>query len=175
MKHFLKSIAVFTAVLSLIGVPGLMAQGEPLKVAYVDVAKIFDGYQKTKDNDRVLQEAGKKKEGERDSMVHEIRQMKDELALLKEDARAKKQEVLEGKLRQLAQFDQGAKQTLGEARNKVVREIFKDIDDEVQKFGTAKGYDYIFNERSFVFHKNQYDVTNEILAEINKSYAAKKK
>lgn len=175
MKHLMKVLFVFVVAFSLLGVPHVLAQGEGLKLAYVDVAKIFDSYQKTKDNDRVLQDAGKKKEGERDSMVHEIRQMKDELALLKEDARAKKQEVLEGKLRQLAQFDQGAKQALGEQRNKVVREIFKDIDDQVQKYGTAKGYDYIFNERAFVFHKDQHDVTNEVLAELNKAYAAKKK
>ena len=145
------------------------------KYAYVDVAKIFDEYQKTKDNDQVLQASGKKKEMERDNLVHEIRQMKDELALLRDDAKAKKQELMDAKIKTLQEFDQGARQDLGEQRNKVVREIFKDIDDAVQRYGQRKGLDLVFNERAFVYHNAQFDISKDVLEELNKGYAAKKK
>lgn len=145
------------------------------KYAYVDVAKVFDGYQKTKDNDSTLQSAGKKKELERDNLVHEIRQLKDEMVLLRDDAKAKKQEQMDAKVKALQDFDAGARQDLGEQRNKVVREIFKDIDDAVQRYGQRKGLDMIFNERSLVFHNASYDVSKDILDELNKDYASKKK
>ncbi len=163
----------FFLIVALAGLPVLSAAGE--KYAYVDLAKVFDGYQKTKDNDKTLQEAGKKKEGERDGIVHEIRQMKDELALLSEDARVKKQELLEAKLRDLAEFDRGARRDLGEQRNTLVTEISNDIDDLVKRFGERKGYDYILNERALVFHRPELDVTAEVLAELNKEYAKKRK
>lgn len=145
------------------------------KYAYVDVAKVFDGYQKTKDNDQVLQSAGKKKELERDNLVHEIRQLKDELVLLREDSKAKKQEQMEAKVKMLQDFDANARQDLGEQRNVVVREIFKDIDDVVQRYGQRKGLDMIFNERSLIYHNAQYDLSKEVLDELNKEYTAKKK
>lgn len=145
------------------------------KYAYVDVAKVFDGYQKTKDNDQTLQSAGKKKELERDNLVHEIRQLKDEMVLLRDDAKAKKQEQMDAKVKALQDFDAGARQDLGEQRNKVVREIFKDIDDAVQRYGQRKGLDMIFNERSLVFHNAQFDVSKDVLDELNKEYTTKKK
>src|SRR5258708_5456728 len=80
------------------------AEGE--KQAFVDVAKVFDSYLKTKDNDRNLQQAGKKKEEERDGIVREIRQAKDEMALLSDDAKAKKQDSLAAKMKDLDAFDQ---------------------------------------------------------------------
>ena len=144
------------------------------KTAYVDVAKVFDSYQKTKDNDRVLQESGKKKEEERDALVHEIRQIKDEMALLNDDAKNKKQDTLTGKMKELQAFDQDARQNLGEQRNKVVREIFKDIDDTVQRIGERKGLDMIFNERALLYHTSKMDLTKEVTDELNKGYTKKK-
>lgn len=148
------------------------AEGE--KIAYVDVAKVFDEFQKTKENDRVLQEAGKKKEEERDGLVHEIRQIKDEMVLLADDAKAKKQELLEGKMKELQDFDRDARNLLGEQRNKVVQDIFKDIDGAIQRYGERKGLDYIFNERALVYHNVKYDVTKEVIDELNKGYGKKK-
>ena len=68
---------------------------------FVNVAMVFDKYQKTVDNDKLLQEAGKKKETDRDALVSEIRQLKDELVLLTDDAKTKKQENLDGTLRKV--------------------------------------------------------------------------
>ncbi len=145
------------------------------KFAYVDVAKIFDEYQRTKDNDKTLQEAGKKKEQQRGSLVEEIKQMKDEIALASEEAKAKKEEALESKVRELQDFDRDAKRALGAERDKVVRQIFKDIDDTVQRYGKNKGLDFVFNERAFVYHNSKYDVTQDLLTELNKNYSKQKK
>ncbi len=170
MNQFVKSI--LTAFIGLFIFTGLAAaEGE--KYAYVDVAKVFDGYEKTKENDRILQEAGKKKETQRDTLVQTVRQLKDEIVLMAEDARPKKQEALDAKVRELQDFDRGAKLDLGQQRNKAVREIFKDIDDTLQRYGERKGYDLIFNERALLFHNPKLDVTQDVLTELNKTYKKK--
>ncbi len=138
--------------------------------AFVDVAKIFDEYQKTKDNDESLKAVGKTKEDERETIVKAVRALKDELVLLTDDAKAKKQDELDGKIRELQDFDQAAKRELGEKRNKLVREIFQDIDTVVQKYGERKGYDMIFNERALLYHSAKMDVTQDVLTELNKGY-----
>ena len=144
-------------------------------VALVDVAKVFDGYQKTKDNDTKLQSAGKKKEEERDALVHEVRRLKDEQALLAEDAREKKQEAIDAKVKELQEFDAAARRDLGEKRNQTVREIFKDIDEVVQRYGERKGYDFIFNDRVLLYRSPRFDVSKDVLEELNRSYQKQKK
>ena len=150
-------LGMFIAILSFVFSVPCFAQ-DASTYAFVDVAKVFDEYQKTKDNDQQLQAAGKKKEMERDNLVHEIRQMKDELALLRDDAKGKKQEMMEAKIKALEQFDQDARQGLGEQRNGVVKEIFKDIDDTVQRYGERKGLDLILNERALLYHNPKNDI-----------------
>ena len=170
----MKKVFVGILVLSLFaGSHAAFAEGE--KVAYIDVAKVFDSYLKTKDNDRVLQQSGKKKEDERDAIVHDIRQAKDEMALLNDDAKAKKQEGLTNKMKELQAFDAQTRAALGEQRNKVVRDIFKEIDEAIQKYGKAKGLDMIYNERALLYHNDKMDATKDIIDTLNKEYSSKKR
>ena len=171
--RFLKGFGILGLAL-LIG--GSVAWAETGKKASVDISKVFDEYQKTKDNDRILQGAGRKKEEERDAMVREVRQMKDELALIADEAaKAKKQEALNAKVKTLEEFDRTTRQGLAEQRNTVLREIFKDIDDTVKRYGDKNGFDFVFNERALLYTNPQYDVTKDIVEELNKNYKGGKK
>jgi Skp family chaperone for outer membrane proteins len=148
----------------------LPAFAAELKIAYVDVGEVFDNYQKTKDQDLVLKTAGEAKEKERNEMMAKIRSMEDELALLAADARATKQEALIEKKRQLEDFDRTIRQQLAEQRDKVVREIFQEIDVIVQELSTKGGYDMIFNKRVLLAQKKEFDVTAQVSAELAKKY-----
>lgn len=141
--------------------------------AFVDVAKVFDEYQKTKDNDKTLQEAGKAKEAEREAKVNEIRKMKDELELLSDDAKKSKQEAIDAKVRELQEFDLAVRKDLGEKRDQIVREIFNDIDQVVQKYGKEKKLDFVINDKALLYQDQKLNVTEEILSEVNKGYKKK--
>ena len=138
--------------------------------AFVDVATVFDEYDKTKENDAVLKEMGESKETERNNLVKDIRAIKDEMVLLNDDAKVAKQEALDNKIRDLQDFDRDTKRELGERRSKLVRDIFQDIDEVVQRHGEKKGYDMIFNERALLYHNATLDITQEVLKELNKTY-----
>jgi len=164
-----KMIAGFLAILMMSGL-SLPAFAAEMKVAYVDVGEVFDNYQKTKDQDLVLKTAGEAKEKERVDMASKIRSMEDELALLAANARAAKQEQLIEKKRQLEDFDRTVRQQLAEQRDKVVREIFQEIDVIVQDLSTKGGYDMVFNKRVLLAQKKQFDVTAQVSAELAKKY-----
>ena len=151
------------------------AYAADLKIAYVDIGKVFDEYEKTKKYDQELQEAGKGKQEKRDAIVYEVRRLRDEQALLSEDKKKETQGAIESKLKELEDFDGQAQKELSEKRNGVMKEVFTDIEDVVKRFGERKGYDLIFNERALLFKSVKYDVTNDILNELNKEYAKKKK
>ena len=159
---------IFAMTLSLGG--NTLFAAKEVNYAFVDVAKVFDNYEKTKENDRVLQEEGKKKEEERDAMVLEIRQIKDEMILLSDESKVKKQKDIAEKMKSLQAFDENTRGLLGEKRNEVVKEIFKDIDDVIQRYGEKKGVDLIFNERALLYHDAQHDVTQQVIDDLNKGY-----
>ena len=164
-----KMMAGFLSVLMLLGL-SLPAFAAEMKVAYVDVGEVFDNYQKTKDQDLVLKTAGEAKEKERNDMMAKIRSMEDELALLAADARATKQEQLIEKKRQLEDFDRSIRQQLAEQRDKVVREIFQEIDVIVQDLSAKAGYDMVFNKRVLLAQKKSFDITTQVSAELAKKY-----
>ena len=139
-------------------------------IAYVDVAEVFDNYQKTKDQDLSLKNVGEQKEKERAALVKDARQLEDEMSLLAKDARQQKQEQLIEKKRQLEDFDREVRRQLGESREKVVREIFQDIDATIADFGKAKGYDFILNDRVLLYRNPALNITKAVLAELMKKY-----
>jgi Skp family chaperone for outer membrane proteins len=142
------------------------------KYAFINVGEVFDGYQKTKDNDEVLQEVGASKESERGAIVGDIQKMKDELELMSDDAKKEKQETISARVRDLQDFDLQTRRELNEKRRTVIQEIFSDIDDVVRKYGKKKGMDFILNDKALLYQKKNLDVSEDILNELNKGYSA---
>ncbi len=167
MKKIFCSLLVL---ISLFSITAPVAFAAEMKVAYVDVGEVFDNYQKTKDQDLVLKTAGEAKEKERNDMMAKIRSMEDELALLAADARASKQEQLIEKKRQLEDFDRTVRQQLAEQRDKVVREIFQEIDVIVQDISAKGNYDMVFNKRVLLAQNKNFDITAQVSAELAKKY-----
>lgn len=138
------------------------------KIAYVDLAKVFDEYKKTKDAEKNLEEKGKVKEGERTKMIDELKKLKDEQALLSEKAKNEKQTVIDEKIRVLQEFDRKTRDELVKERNDMLGGILKDIERVVSEFAKANGYDMVLNSRMLLYGAEQYDLTGEILARLNK-------
>lgn len=140
------------------------------KTGYVDVAKVFDKYEKTKKFDKELSEIGKQKQAGRDTLVLEVRRLKDEMALLSDQGKEEKQKLVDQKMRELQDYDRDAQRDLLERREGVMREIFKDIDEVIREYGKQKGYDFIFNERLMLFRNDKYDITDQVIGELNARY-----
>lgn len=175
MRHnFLRGLVVVIGTLLVwSGTQPVWAANE--KYAFVDVAKLFDNYQKTKDQDVVLQESGKKQEEKRDTLVYDIRQLKDELALMNGDMKTKKQGLLEQKIQGLQDFDRNVKKDIEEARSKAAREIFSDLDNAIKAYAEKNGISMVFNEKALLYRDEKLAVTDAILAELNKNYKPGKK
>ena len=140
------------------------------KIAFVDVAEVFDKYQRTQDNDKKLTESGKNKQALRDSYVQEVRRLQDELAVVSNDKKTEKQEQIDKKVRELQQFDDGTRRELRDQRDGVVKQIIADIDAKVASIGKKNGCDYIINSRLLLFKNDRYDITQQVLTELNSEY-----
>ena len=165
--------ALFVAGFVLTGAHGAFAA--EAKFGYVDLAKVFDEYQRTKEFDKALEAKGAGKQSERDKIVSEVKKLRDEAELMGAKAKEDKQVVIDEKIKTLQEFDRVTRDALRRERDTMVRDILKEIEKVIQDFGKAQGYTFIFNDRVLVFKSEGNDLTAPVLKTLNDSYSVKKK
>ncbi len=166
-------ILVFLVSLSLAAVNMGHAAGD--KIAYMDLGKVFDEYNKTKELDKQLEAKSTAKQGDRDKMVAEIKKMKDDLDLSKDADKVKKQSAVEEKLKKLQDFDKESRDGLRKDRDDMARSILKEIKDTIDDIGKKEGYVYILDSRAVLFGSDANNLTDRIIKILNDQYAAKGK
>lgn len=162
---------LFAAGACLFGTPSFAAE---MKIGYVDLARVFDEYQKTKEFDKSLEQKGAAKQGDRDKMVNEVKKLRDEAELLGAKAKDEKQAAIDDKIKALQEFDRVTRDALRKERDGMVRDILKEIETVIQGFGKSEGYSFIFNDRVLVYKSEGSDLTPQVIKVLNDSYAKKK-
>ncbi|MBU4149775.1 MAG: OmpH family outer membrane protein [Candidatus Omnitrophica bacterium] len=170
MKKFLSVILIGIFLLSMSGMSLAQTEG---KVGFVDLSKSFDEYQKTKDFDRELEKKGDAKQNQRENLVKEIRKMREEIELMNDKAREKKEQDIEAKIKVLQEFDQDAKAMLTKERDDMVRDILKEMNDVIQEYGENNGYSIILNDRVLLYGNAALDLSGEIIKILNNRYNKK--
>ena len=171
-KWFRWGIAGVAAVLSGLAPFGTAQAAD--KIGYVDLARVFDEYNKTKEFDKSLESKGAVKQADRDKMVAEVKKLRDEAELLSAKAKDDKQAVIDDKIKALQDFDRNTRDALRKERDGMVKDILKEIEVVIQDFGKAQGYGYIFNDRVLVYKSEGNDLTNQVIKVLNDNYAKKK-
>ena len=173
MKKGAWLVLMLAVVVGTFGLAGeARAAGE--KVGYVDLARVFDEYQKTKELDKALEAKGAQKQAERDKMVAEVKKLRDEAELLSAKAKDEKQVVIDDKIKTLQEFDRITRDTLRKERDNMVRDILKEIEGVIQGFGKSQGYSFIFNDRVLVYKAADSDLTSPVIKALNDTYAKKR-
>jgi len=145
------------------------------KLAYMDLGKIFDDYNKTKDLDKQLEAKTSAKQAERDKLVSEIKKMKDDLDMSADKDKAKKQAAVEEKLKKLQDFDKNSREVLRKDRDDMARSVLKEIKDTIDEIGKKEGYKFIFDSRAILFGNDADNLTDRVLKILNDKYAVKGK
>lgn len=144
------------------------------KIGFVNMGKLFDNYEKTIQEDKILAEKGAKKTAEREVMVQEVRRLKDELAILSNENKEEKQVAIDEKLRELQDFDRSARLELEKERKRVFREVLNDIEAVINEYGGKNGFQFIFHDSALLYKTEKLDVTEDVLAELNNRFRKQK-
>ena len=164
--------------LGLITVMGLVmatsAFAKDMKIGYVELSRVFDGYQKTKEYDSAMQKDNEGFQKERDAMISKIRDAQGKLALLKEDEKVKLQADIDKQKGDLIEFDKQKRTDLAKKRDEKVREILLEIEKVVSDMAKKEGYDFILNDRVLVYGDQTQNLTEKVLKAVNDSYPVKK-
>jgi outer membrane protein len=153
---------------------GLMASGiglaADLKIAYVDLSKVFDEYQKTKEFDAVLQTEGEAFQKERDAMVQKVQDAQSKLALMSDAEKTTMEADIEKQKDAVVAYDKEKRAELSKKRDDKVREILTEIQGVVSGIAKNEGYTYVLNDRVMIYGDPQYNITDEVSKALNDSY-----
>ncbi len=158
-----------------------------VKIGYVDLARIFDGYEKTKELEARLQvenEADQKMLSERRQMIEkETDKLREELEtqalMLSESAKEEKQAEIERKIEELYEFSVYIEQRSIDREARYTDGILKDLQTKlpliIKSVAEKEGYRFVFDSRSlfYVTPEKEFDLTDKVIAQLNEEYKAK--
>jgi outer membrane protein len=144
------------------------------KIGYVDLSRLFDEYNKTKEYDKVLEEKTAQFEKERNVMIEKIKEAQGKLSVLAEDKKGDVEKDVEKMKNDLIEFDRQKKTDLTKDRNEKIREILLEIEKIVSDYAEKQGYMLILNDRVLIYGAQNMDLTEQILKNLNGSPAEKK-
>ena len=156
------------AVLLIVFVLALSCNAFAEKFGSVDLRRAFYEYEKSKTYDKELNDTTNERAEKRKEMVEDIRKMRDSAELLSDAAKLEKQKEIEAKIGELNEYDRVTRQELINKKNDMFREVIEEIQGVVNDIGKKEGYDFILDSRNIMYEKTGSDITDNVLAELNK-------
>jgi outer membrane protein len=155
-----------------------------LKIGYVDSQKIMAQFQEAIDAQNQLEEIRNQYQAEYENKVREYQEMAQEIdsqsLLLSEDKKKEKLRLLQEKATEIDQYKFEKLNPEGGEFYRKNQEIFKPVIDKInlviQKIGRVEEYDFIIDASSgsLLHALPKYDLTEQVLEELNRGVSAKK-
>ena len=190
MRHLLLITFVAFAAVSGFLTPATSKAAE-LKIAVVDMQKVFKEYGKTQEADTKLKEQMSGYKKERDERMEDYRKLIEQIKGLRdgaqdpslsEDARKEKQQKLEEKVnearqreREIREFDGTTQKLFGDQSKRMRDKILEEITTKINEFAKGK-YSMVFDKSgmtlngtpTLVYSEGLTDLTDEIVNSLNK-------
>jgi len=141
------------------------------KVGYIDFAKVFELYSKTKP--QVTQYYSKRDEVQRkiENMQKELealyKDLQDKGMLYSEETKSKKQEELNQKYTEYQNFVNMKGQDLMDKENTLTQAITAEIQKVVEQIGQDGGYSLILKKSDILYGSPEMDLTDILLQKLN--------
>ena len=169
MKRVLSFLIVVSLFLSL----PLVCFSEGLKIAYVDVFKIFNEYNKTKEYDDKLEEKRSAAEKELTARGEKIKSLRSKLEVLKEEKRKAEEGKLAEEIKSYKEIERKAFVDIKKERDEKMKEIIEDINKIIKEYAAKHKFYLVINENSILYGNSAMDITADILNLSNKQYKKK--
>ena len=167
------------------------ADTQNLKIAVIDMQKVFDGYYKTKDAEEKLKAKAKSYQDELKDREKEVEKLKEDFTklleetknpALTEDVKKQKQDAAEKKAQEgrmlLNQFNSLSNtrgKELNEQRSRVRSDIVADIRKEIDAKSKKESYSLVFDKSGMtstglpplLYSLESFEITTDILKALN--------
>ncbi|MCF7908660.1 MAG: OmpH family outer membrane protein [Candidatus Omnitrophica bacterium] len=170
MKKFL----VFLIALGVMTSLAFTSFSEDLKIGYVDIFKVFNEYQKTKEYDKTLEARKKDIEKQLEEKKNILEKMQKKLSVIKEEEKAKEQEKIAKVVEEYRELERTGFIDIKKARDEKMKEIIEDINKIIDDYAKKGSFNLIVNENAVLYGDKVMDVTSDILKIANKQHKKSK-
>jgi outer membrane protein len=132
--------------------------GSSLRVAYVDIEKATESYQKWKD----LNEKYKR---DYSFYQNKLKEMEDELKKMQEEGRP--QEEIQAKQKEILTKKTEYENLLKSEYQPKIQEIMNEVVKKIQEYASVMGYDLVLTNQVVVYGNPAFDITEQVIAYIN--------
>jgi outer membrane protein len=146
-----------------------------MKIGYVDSERVSADYkayaearEKAEQLSKDYQQQAMTKQNELSKMVEDYKRQE---LLLSPERKAEMQAMLSKKDEEFQMFTEevfGQTGKLAQKQMELVKPIIDKVMATIQKVAEAEDYDFVFDKASLPFAKLKYDLTDKVLAELNK-------
>ena len=169
----MRRLVSFLLVLVMITAVSLTSFSKDLKIGYVDIFKVFNEYEKTKEYDSKLEKKKERAEKELDSKKETITKLQNKMSLLKEKDQKKEQKKISKEVKAYRELEREAFTDIKKERDTKMKDIVEDINKVINNYAKENGFDLIINETSVLYGDKIMDITSDILKISNKRYKKK--
>lgn len=169
----MKKYLIFPIIVGLLSSTSFLSFSEELKIGYVDILKVFNEYQKTKDYDKNLEQKKEEAEKNLDPKREAIKKMQSRLDVLKEEERQKEVEKIKKEAQEYQELERKTFIDIKKERDEKMKEIIEDIDKIIDEYAKKNGFNLIINENAVLYGDKVMDVTLDILKIANTKYRKK--
>lgn len=149
-----------------------LAGAAELKIGYVVIPDIFEGYTAMRTEVDKLQEEYKSSQAELDqrqeNLINESKDFENQKGLMTDEKKEAKSVELRNKYQEFQQFATGRDQELSEKRDTQLEGYLETIYQTIEKLAEAEGYDFILRKKNLAFAKESHNVTSKIIELLNK-------
>jgi len=161
--------------------PGIRSPKAALiaKIGYIDMQKVFQGYEKTRDRETDVRKNQEECQRNIDKVREEIEKLKDELKeqelILTETARQEKQVEIDRRITELDNLVRDMTERLEKKWEEYTDEIVKDIYATTRSIAENEGYRLVFHKEALIYAtpEPEFDLTEKVLSGLNEKYRSK--
>jgi outer membrane protein len=148
------------------------AQGP--RLGFVNLPKVFDEYQRTKDSEAALEGRGKQRQSQLEGQLNKLKELRAGMEVLTDQAREGKARQLEEEADKFKRLRTQTERELLQTRNQVAKQIFEEIQAVVTEYAKANGFALVLDQRGVLYGEEAHDLTEEVLRILNERYAARR-
>jgi len=131
---------------------------ESFRVAYVDIAKVTENYNKMK-------ELNEKYKRDYQFYLSKLKEMENEIEKMKEEG-ASESEIM-AKRKELLSRKTEYESMLKKEYEPKIQKIISEVVGKIREYAKLMGYSMVFNKQSLIYGDDIYDITEQVIAYIN--------
>jgi outer membrane protein len=190
MNRTAPSLALSLLVVGWLAAPGWSAE---LKIAFVDLDKVFTEFNKTKRADLKLKDQAQEFNDERKELIDDYQKLEEAFnairddaqnTALSEEARNKRRDEAEEKLVEMREFksrirrfDETRRKQLDDQTKRMRRELVEEITSAITVYARDEGFATVLDSSgqslngvpSILYVDNRYDITEKLIDRLNKT------